>query len=91
MTTIDPKEFLAPLLDAGVDFFAGVPDSVLKEFCWAVEAAVPAGRHIIAANEGGAVGLATGAYIADGKVPAVYLQNSGLGNAVNPLLSLADP
>ena len=91
MTTIDPKDFLGPLLDAGVGFFAGVPDSVLKEFCWAVDAALPAGRHIIAANEGAAVGLATGAHIADGKVPAVYLQNSGLGNAVNPLLSLADP
>lgn len=90
MTKLNPQDFLDPLLAVGVDFFAGVPDSVLKDFCWAVDAALPGGRHIIAANEGAAVGMAAGHYIGTGHVPAVYLQNSGLGNAINPLLSLAD-
>ena len=46
-------------------------------------------EHIIAANEGGAIGLAIGHYLGSGKVPMVYLQNSGLGNTINPTLSLA--
>ncbi|HHX91253.1 MAG TPA: phosphonopyruvate decarboxylase, partial [Paracoccus sp.] len=56
-----------------------------------VDAALPPESHVIAANEGAAVGLAAGVHLATGDVPMVYLQNSGLGNAVNPLLSLADP
>ena len=51
---------------------------------------MPAQRHIISANEGNSVGLATGYHLATGKYPLVYMQNSGLGNTVNPLLSLAD-
>ena len=92
---VDPSSFLEDCRRLGVDFFAGVPDSLLKSFCaeLAARAADPAGglRHVIAANEGGAVALAAGHFLATGRPGLVYLQNSGEGNAVNPLLSLADP
>ncbi|MFT4245803.1 MAG: phosphonopyruvate decarboxylase [Micrococcaceae bacterium] len=70
-------------------FFAGVPDSQLKPFCnyLAQEYGINE-SHIIAANEGNAVALAAGHYLATGDIPVVYLQNSGLGNAVNPITSL---
>jgi|TARA_B100002003_G_C14119547_1_gene538407 phosphonopyruvate decarboxylase len=77
------------LLVKDVGFFTGVPDSLLKDFCGYV--ADHAEKHVIAANEGNAVGIAAGYHLASGKVPLVYMQNSGQGNAVNPLLSLADP
>ena len=73
-----------------VDFFTGVPDSLLKDFCGYVTDHVPAQNHVITSNEGAAVGLASGYQIASKRYPLVYLQNSGLGNIVNPLLSLAD-
>ena len=88
---IDPREFIAHLQASGVEFFTGVPDSLLKEFCACLEHVPRAGHHIISANEGGAVALALGYHLATRKVPLVYLQNSGLGNIINPLLSLADP
>lgn len=88
---ISPKAFYETLSGAGVAFLAGVPDSLLKEFCAFVDATLPPEKHIIAANEGTAVGLAAGVHLATGGLPMVYLQNSGLGNTVNPLLSLADP
>lgn len=88
---ISPKAFHEALAAEGVRFLTGVPDSLLKEFCAYVDAALPPELHVIAANEGAAVGLAAGVHLATGDVPMVYLQNSGLGNAVNPLLSLADP
>jgi phosphonopyruvate decarboxylase len=78
------------LTDAGITFWAGVPDSLLKPLCAYVADHVPSDRHVIAANEGGAVALAAGHYLASGSPGAVYLQNSGLGNAMNPLISLAD-
>ena len=71
------------------DFFTGVPDSQLKALCDALmERYGISERHIIAANEGNAVALATGHFLASGQVPTVYLQNSGEGNAMNPLASL---
>ena len=81
------EEFIE-LLD--VDFWTGVPDSQLKVLCdYLVEKYdTNSQRHIIAANEGNAVALATGFHLATGKVPAVYMQNSGEGNVVNPLASL---
>ncbi len=88
---IDPEQFLACLQEHGVSFFAGVPDSLLKDFCACVTQKVPEHQHIIAANEGGAVALAVGYHLATGNIPLVYFQNSGLGNIINPLLSLADP
>lgn len=87
---IDPRKFVECLQSNNVDFFTGVPDSLLKEFCACLEQVPQAGRHIISANEGGAVALALGYHLATGKIPLVYLQNSGLGNIINPLLSLAD-
>jgi len=75
----------------GVSFFTGVPDSLLKDLCAYVTDHVEGNRHIIAANEGAAVALAAGHYLSTSELSVVYLQNSGLGNVVNPLLSLADP
>lgn len=88
--TISPKAFQEALAAGGVDFYTGVPDSLLKEFCAYIDASLPDGNHVIAVNEGAAVAIAAGYHLATGKIPLVYMQNSGLGNAVNPLLSLAD-
>jgi len=87
---IDPEKFLRLIEQNKVDFFVGVPDSLLKSFC-AILTDKFQDRNIIAANEGGAVALAAGHYLATGKMACVYMQNSGQGNAVNPLCSLADP
>ncbi len=87
---VDAANFVKVLEDEGVSFFTGVPDSLLKSFC-AYLTDNCAGSHVIAANEGGAVGLAAGHYLATGAPALVYMQNSGQGNAVNPLCSLADP
>jgi phosphonopyruvate decarboxylase len=81
--------FLAGMEQLGIDFFTGVPDSKLSPLCDALFARHGAqGRHMVAANEGGAVGLAAGHYIATGRPGLVYLQNSGIGNIVNPVASL---
>lgn len=85
------KDVFEQLRENGVNFFAGVPDSLLKHFCAHVTNACPKSSHIISANEGGAIALAAGHYLTTGRVACVYLQNSGLGNTVNPLTSLADP
>ena len=82
--------FYDTLAGCGTDFFTGVPDSLLKSFCAWVTGHTPPARHITAVNEGAAVALASGYHLATGKIPLVYMQNSGIGNAVNPLLSLAD-
>ena len=73
-----------------IEFFTGVPDSLLKDFLGYMNDNISYPNHIAAANEGNAVGLAIGYYLATKKIPLVYLQNSGLGNTINPLLSLAD-
>lgn len=88
---IEPKQFYDALQQRGTGFFSGVPDSLLKNFCAYITDTASEDSHIIAANEGSAVGLAAGYHLATGKTPLVYMQNSGLGNAVNPLLSLIDP
>ena len=87
---INPKTFYSWLADNNVDFFSGVPDSLLKNICAYITDNAPKEKHIIAANEGNAIALATGYHMATRKIPMVYMQNSGIGNAVNPLLSLAD-
>ncbi len=74
----------------GIDFFTGVPDSLLRDFCAYVTDHTDGTHHMIAANEGIAIGLAAGHYLATENPALVYMQNSGIGNAVNPLLSLAD-
>ena len=88
---VKPLDFFRYLANLDVDFFTGVPDSLLKQFCLCIDDNVPENRHVITANEGNAIALATGYHLASGKPPLVYMQNSGLGNAVNPLLSLCDP
>jgi phosphonopyruvate decarboxylase len=85
-----PEEFYQQLLSAGVDYFCGVPDSLLKDICAYFTDMAPPNQHIITANEGAAVGLAIGYHLATAKIPLVYLQNSGLGNVINPITSLAD-
>ena len=78
---------------AGIDFYTGVPDSFLKGLCDELFArfGTDSPHHIVAHNEGGAIGLCAGHYLATGKPALCYMQNSGLGNAVNPLTSLTDP
>jgi phosphonopyruvate decarboxylase len=87
---IKPADFYKKLTSHGVEFFTGVPDSLLKEFCLCIDDSIVGDKHIIAANEGNAVALAAGYYLAQKSIPLVYMQNSGLGNAINPLLSLCD-
>jgi len=74
------------------DFYTGVPDSLLKPLCdfLITKYGVDRNHHIIAANEGNCVGLAAGYHLATSKVPVVYMQNSGEGNAINPLASLVN-
>lgn len=87
---VDVKKVYDTFIAKGVDFFTGVPDSLLQSICAYITDYTPKERNIIAANEGAAVGIAAGYYLASNKIPLVYMQNSGLGNAVNPLLSLVD-
>ena len=67
------------------NFFTGVPDSVLKTLGTYIDSSK---NHIISANEGSAISIATGYHLSTKKIPCVYMQNSGLGNAINPLLSI---
>ncbi len=88
---ISPKFFIEKLREYGIDCFAGVPDSLLKNVCAYITDHCDAQHNIIAANEGAAVGIAAGHYLATGKPACVYMQNSGEGNIINPLASLTDP
>ena len=74
----------------GINTITGVPDSTLKQFCDGLQNYRGNLKHYVPVNEGAAVGLAIGSYLADGKPACVYMQNSGIGNAVNPLASLTD-
>ncbi|NLV58144.1 MAG: phosphonopyruvate decarboxylase [Clostridiales bacterium] len=83
------SSFLEGMAELGVDFYAGVPDSLLKLLGDAIyEKYGDRGRHVVAANEGNAVALCAGHYIATGRPGLCYMQNSGIGNAVNPIASL---
>lgn len=81
---------LSQLEKMGIDTIAGVPDSTLKQFCDGVQTYQGKMSHYVTANEGAAVGVAIGSYLATGRPACVYMQNSGIGNAVNPLASLAN-
>ena len=87
---IRPEFFIEALREKGIDCFAGVPDSLLKNICAYITDHFDAAHNIIAANEGAAVGLAAGHYLATGQPGCVYMQNSGEGNIINPLASLTD-
>ena len=85
---VNQKDLFEALDAMGVDFFTGVPDSLLNDFCLYMTNNMTAQQHVMAANEGNAIAIAAGHYMATGKLPLVYMQNSGIGNATNPLLSL---
>ena len=87
---IRPEFFIEALREKGIDCFAGVPDSLLKNICAYITDHFDAAHNVIAANEGAAVGLAAGHYLATGQPACVYMQNSGEGNIINPLASLTD-
>ena len=88
---IRPEFLIEKLRENGIDCFAGLPDSLLKNICAYITDHCDAQHNIITANEGAAVGLAAGHYLATGKPACVYMQNSGEGNIINPLASLTDP
>ncbi len=84
------SRLLEQLEKMGIQTITGVPDSTLKQFCDGVQTYQGSLKHYVTANEGAAVGLAIGSYLATGKPACVYMQNSGIGNMVNPLASLAN-
>ncbi|MDS1271265.1 phosphonopyruvate decarboxylase [Lipingzhangella sp. LS1_29] len=88
---IDPARFVEHCTASGVTLYTGVPDSLLKQLGGHIMATLPREQHVIAANEGAAIGIALGHYLRTRELSLVYMQNSGFGNTVNPLLSLADP
>ena len=79
--------------EAGIDFYTGIPDSLLKGLCNELfeRYGTEGDTHVVAHNEGGAVALCAGHYLSTGRPGLCYMQNSGIGNAVNPLASLMDP
>lgn len=85
---VNQAQLFEALDKLGVKFFTGVPDSLLNDFCLYLVNNIPDGQHVMAANEGNAIAIAAGNYMATGNIPVVYMQNSGIGNATNPLLSL---
>ena len=88
---LNTRHFVDALRARGVRLFAGVPDSLLASLSTTLMQSERKDEHIITANEGNAVALAMGHYLATGRPAVVYMQNSGLGNTVNPVSSLADP
>lgn len=87
---IDTEKFFNTLINNELSFFVGVPDSLLKNLCSCIATNCDNDHNIIAANEGNAIAIAGGYYLSSKKIGVVYMQNSGEGNAINPLLSFAD-
>lgn len=85
-----PHGLVDVLLGCGVRFATGVPDSLLAPLCDQVDDCRSI-QHVIAASEGSAVALGAGHYLATGQRPLIYMQNSGLPNAINPYLSMCHP
>ena len=88
---IDANHLFLFLKKNKINFFTGVPDSVLKDFSYVLELHKKKITNIITANEGSAIALAAGNYLSTKKLALVYMQNSGIGNAINPLISLCHP
>ena len=84
------NDVLVQLEKLNINVITGVPDSTLKQFCDGLLSSGDRFRHYVTANEGAAVGLAVGSYLSSGRPACIYMQNSGIGNAVNPLVSLAN-
>jgi phosphonopyruvate decarboxylase len=78
------NNFFKILNNNKINYFIGVPDSILKDFT----NSLPLHKNITCVNEGSAIGVGIGYYLNTKKIPAIYMQNSGLGNAINPLVSL---
>jgi phosphonopyruvate decarboxylase len=87
---IEIKNFYTCLNKNRINFLVGVPDSLLNDFCLYAEENLTFDQHLIVANEGNAIGVAAGYYLSTGNIPLVYMQNSGIGNAFNPLASLTN-
>lgn len=88
---MEVKRFVKEINECGISIFAGVPDSLLKHFCDYINSEDNKDiRHFVTVNEGAAVGLAVGSYLSTGRPACVYMQNSGLGNIVNPVTSIAN-
>lgn len=87
---IDPKIFYDTLIENDIKFFTGVPDSLLKNICAYITEKSSDLDNVIAANEGNALAMGVGHYLSTGRPALVYMQNSGLGNIINPLASLTD-
>ena len=87
---IDLQNVYQKLKQNGVEFISGVPDTLLNDFCLGLDTSWDNNRHVLAANEGNAIALAAGYHLGTNTVPLVYMQNSGMGNAINPLISLTD-
>ena len=87
---IESSNFLRFLKLRNINFFTGVPDSLLKDFLKELTSYTKSDKNnIIASNEGSAVSIGIGHYLTTKNIPCIYMQNSGLGNAINPLASLA--
>ena len=84
---INPKNFTNILNKNGINFYTGVPDSLMKSFCNYIEGKK---NHISSVSEGSAIGIGIGYHLATGKIPLIYFQNSGIGNIVNPIISLVN-
>ena len=87
---IDTSKFTKLLFKKGIKFYAGVPDSCMNEFCNEINNNKKI-ENITSANEGSAVSLGVGYHLITKKIPCIYLQNSGMGNATDPLTNLANP
>lgn len=83
--------FVKKIKELGIESLIGVPDSTLKQFCDYINTdGRDEFKHYVPANEGAATGMAVGVFLATGKPACVYMQNSGLGNVVNPVTSIAN-
>lgn len=87
---INPQKFVNTLKKKEIEFVTGVPDSLLKSLCACISNEYSDNSHIIATNEGSAIALGIGYHLGSNKVPMIYMQNSGIGNIINPITSLAD-
>lgn len=86
---VDARAFVEFLSSEGIGSYYGVPDSLLKSLSAYLEEGERGVRSLVCANEGSAIGMAIGEYVSSCRAACVYMQNSGIGNALNPLVSLA--
>lgn len=87
---IKAKSLINLLKKNNTNFFTGVPDSILKDLSFELQNKTKK-NHIIATNEGSAISIGIGHYLSTKRIPCIYMQNSGLSNALNPLISVAHP